>query len=144
MDRRRFIQGAASPLLFPYVPAQASARANPPAIAAAPQWEWADADRLFYDDRFPQARRLARELSGSTEPTPVQGDITGIWNAGLGSAIGKSMLILQGVTAESFHFCLKIMVGEHARMETWVTRIDRDLFLWQIRCGQTIKQGHRA
>ena len=70
----------------------------------------------------------------------MQGDITGIWNAGLRRACGRSMLALHGVTTESFHFCLKILVGEQTRMQTRVTRLDQDLFLWQIRCGQPINQ----
>jgi hypothetical protein len=119
----------------------------PPTILAdsvSPERELAD--WLFYDNRFPRARRLALRLaaesSGATALTPVQSDITGIWNAGLGRACGHSRLTLLGVTTESFHFCLKIMMGERARMETEVTRIDRDLFLWQIHSLQAINREH--
>ena len=107
------------------------------ASAGTRQLEWVGADRFFYDQRFPLALRLAGELSTASELTPVQGDITGIWNAGLGHACGQSALNLQGVTTESFHFCLKLMVGERTSMKTEITRIDQDLFLWQIRCAQT-------
>jgi hypothetical protein len=148
MKRRYFIQAAVSSVIIPHALAHADPWANPWAnpranaqiSAAAPQWEWGNADWFFYDGRFPLARQLAMELSGSTGLTPVQGDITDIWNAGLGRTCGQSRLTLHGVTTESFHFCLKIMAGELSSVETRVSRIDRDLFLWQIRCGQTIKQ----
>lgn len=148
MKRRHFIQAAVSSVIIPHALAHANAPAHPLAnplantrmIAAAPQWEWGDADWFFYDHRFPLARQLAAELSGSTGLTPVQGDITDVWNAGLGRACRQSKPSLHGVTTGSFHFCLNIMAGEQSRVETRVNRIDRDLFLWQIRCGQTIKQ----
>ena len=137
MNRRSFIYAAVSSLFIPH----ALVLANTQTFAEVPAWEWAGADWFFHDDRFPQARRLATELSGSTELTPVRGDITGIWNTSLRHACGRSALTLNGVTTESFHFCLKLMVGEQTRMHTRVTRIDRDLFLWQIRCSQPIQQG---
>jgi hypothetical protein len=140
MKRRHFIQAAVSSVIIPHALVQADPWANARSIVTAPQWEWGDADWFFHDARFPLARHLAMELSGSTALTPVQGDITDIWNAGLGRTCGQSRLTLHGVTTESFHFCLKIMASEQSFMETRVSRIDRDLFLWQIRCGQTIKQ----
>jgi hypothetical protein len=148
MKRRHFIQAAVSSVIIPHAHAlalvhadeRANHWANARSIVTAPHWEWGGADWFFYDHRFPLARQLAMRLSGSTGLTPVQGDITDIWNAGLGRACRQSTPRLHGVTTESFHFCLEIMACEQGHVETRVSRIDRDLFLWQIRCGQTIKQ----
>jgi len=92
-------------------------------------------DFFFCDERFAKARRLAAELSGCTALTPVQGDITELWNSYLGRASRQSSLHMRGVTTESFYFCLKIMIGEHARLNAQVTRVDQDLFLWTMRSG---------
>lgn len=92
-------------------------------------------DFFFCDERFAKARRLAAELSGCTALTPVQGDITELWNSYLRRASRQSSLNMRGVTTESFYFCLKIMIGEHARLNAQVTRVDQDLFLWTMRSG---------
>jgi len=92
-------------------------------------------DFFFCDERFAKARRLAAELSACTALTPVQGDITELWNSYLRRASRQSSLNMRGVTTESFYFCLKIMIGEHARLNAQVTRVDQDLFLWTMRSG---------
>ena len=125
MNRRRFVQAAVTALFIPRV--LSASRAEPW------DWEWAAEGGFFYDDRFERAARLAAERAGPRQPIPVQGDITNLWNGGLGRACRHSALSLHGVTTESFYFCLKLMVAERARIETQVTRIDRDLFLWSLK-----------
>jgi len=132
MNRRYFIQSTAHALLVPSLLFLSDA-------AAA---GWNPAGRFFYDDRFPLALRLARQLPAASGLTPVRSDITDIWNGGLADVCGHSTLILQGVTTESFHFCLQIMVGERAPMNSRISRIDRDLFLWQIQSLPTLDRRH--
>ena len=78
LNRRHFVQAGMSSLLLP----NAVIAVSPD----APSRGWPAWDYFFFDERFAEARRLAGELSGTTEPTPVQGDITGIWTGGLGSS----------------------------------------------------------
>jgi hypothetical protein len=119
MNRRHFIQAAASSLFVP----SAVTLAHAPAPAT-------------FDERFAAARRLAAEMANSCVLTPVQGDITALWKSGLDRACRRSSLTMRGVTTESFYFCLKIMVGEHANLDTQVTRLDRDLFVWTMHTGR--------
>jgi len=133
MNRRRFVQAGVSSLFLPGAVITASAAAP---SRDSPAW-----DHVFFDERFAGAGRLARELSGTTEPTPVQGDITGIWTGGLGRASLTAPMALKGVTTQSFYFCLKIMLADHARVDTHVSRIDQDLYLWSIRTDNHFKNG---
>ena len=127
MNRRGLILAATSALFIPKVVMVAHASAS---ATKSP-----GPDFFFCDERFAKARRLAAELSGCTALTPVQGDITELWNSYLGRASRQSSLHMRGVTTESFYFCLKIMIGEHARQDAQVTRVDQDLFLWTMRSG---------
>ena len=102
---------------------------------------WAAWDYFFFDERFAEARRLAGELSGITELTPVQGDVTGTWTAGLGRASLTAPMTMKGVTTESFYFCLKILLSDQARVAAQVSRIDRDLHLWTIRTDNHPRKG---
>jgi hypothetical protein len=136
MNRRRFIQAATSSLCIP--------NAVTVAHASASATESPSPDYFFCDERFEKARRLSAELSGCTALTPVQGDITGLWNSCLSRASRRSSLYMRGVTTESFYFCLKIMIGEHGDLDAQVTRLDRDLFLWTMRttCRSTTEPRH--
>ena len=127
MNRRGLILAATSALFIPKVVMVAHASASATKSSGP--------DFFFCDERFAKARRLAAELSGCTALTPVQGDITELWNSNLGRASRQSSLHMRGVTTESFYFCLKIMIGEHARLNAQVTRVDQDLFLWTMRSG---------
>lgn len=127
MNRRGLILAATSALFIPKVVMVAHASAS---ATKSP-----GPDFFFCDERFAKARRLAAELSGCTALTPVQGDITELWNSYLRRASRQSSLNMRGVTTESFYFCLKIMIGEHARLNAQVTRVDQDLFLWTMRSG---------
>jgi len=120
INRRHFLQAAAA---APFIP-------HGIAVAGAADSTF---DSFFYDERFDEARRLAAQAAGRGTLTPVRGDVTELWNAELDRASSRSALTLRGVTTESFHFCLKIMLSSKTRIETTVTRVDRDLFRWVIR-----------
>ena len=133
MNRRHFVQAGMSSLLLPN-----AVMAVPP---DAPSGGWPAWDYFFFDERFADARRLAGELSGTTELTPVQGDVTGIWTGGLERASLTAPMTMKGVTTESFYFCLKILLSDQARVDAQASRIDRDLHLWTIRTGGHFKNG---
>jgi DICT domain-containing protein len=133
MNRRRFVQAGMSTLL---VPGAMPAVAVDAPGQAGPAWDY-----FFFDERFLQARRLAEALSGATDPTPVVGDVTGIWTGELGRASLMAPLAMQGITTESFHFCLKVLLAEQARVETQVSRIDRDLHFWTMRTSNHSRRG---
>lgn len=125
MKRRKLIKTALSLPLIPY--------GISTAIAAVSDGKPVTGDTIFYDERFPEARRLAEQWAPAGFIMPVQGDMTGIWNDGLKHACRQSPLTLHGVTTESFHFCLEIMLRSHVVVETRITRIDRDLHRWTMR-----------
>lgn len=105
------------------------------ANAAPPYGLSTDGDYFFYDERFAEARRLAGRLYDAKPITPVKGDITGIWNAGLKHACLWSPITLRGVTTESFYFCLDVMLRSRAGVKSRITRVNRDLYEWTIRSG---------
>lgn len=125
MERRSFIQAAGLSLFIPAVAG----------FARAGGWtdEAALADCFFFDDRFLTARALAAGWSGPAAPTAIQGDVTRIWRTRLAHEYLLAPLTLSGVTTESFHFCLSVLLAEQAQIDTRITRIDRDLHLWAIR-----------
>lgn len=125
MKRRKLIKTALSLPLIPY--------GFSTAIAALPDETPVTGDIIFYDERFPEARRLAEQWAPADFIMPVRGDVTGIWNDDLKRACRQSPRNLHGVTTESFHFCLEIMLRSHAVVEKHITRIDRDLHRWTIR-----------
>ena len=115
----------------------AVASAMLPAAAVFGSWtdtgDWSSADYVFFDARFARAGRCAAELAPHTPLTPVLGDVTDIWNAGIGRAGSGPGMRLHGVTTESFYFCLGILLGAHAQPHARIARLDRDLHLWSIR-----------
>lgn len=129
MKRRTLIQAALSSLAIPMTAFGA---------AAGPATGRFNETRFYYDERFPKARRLAGQLSEPALTIPVTGDITPIWNAGLKHADSRSPLTLRGVTTESFHFCLKVLLQSRATVETEINRIDGDLYLWSIRTHNSL------
>lgn len=126
------MQAGASSLFIPN--AMIAATADAPSLD---RFAW---DYFFFDQRFAEARRLAGTLSGTTEPTPVDGDVTGIWTGELGRASLTVPLTLKGVTTDSFYFCLKILLADQSRVEAEVSRIGRDLHLWTIRTDYNFKK----
>ena len=115
--------------------------ASPIAMHGTSASSWRGLDHFFYDERFAAARRLARELARVIEPTPVQGDITYIWTAGLGRASLVAPMTMRGVTTESFYFCLKILLADQASVDANFERIDQDLYLWTIRSHNPEQHG---
>jgi hypothetical protein len=120
MKRRHFVQAGISAVLIPG------------AVIAGPTVTSSASDYFFFDERFARAQRLADWLSGVTTLTPVQGDVTPTWTGGLARASLTSAMTLKGVTTESFYFCLKILLGDQARVDAQVRRVDRDLHLWTM------------
>ena len=123
MKRRRFIHAATASLLLP--------TALKPSVSALASG-LRNRDYVFFDERFQNARHIAASWAGSTRLIGVQGDITPLWSNGLDSMTRDQPLNLLGVTTESFHFCLRILVGEHADFDLQLTRLDRNLFLWTM------------
>jgi len=130
MKRRRFILGASSSLLLPFHIVFAASRPGLP-----------HADYLFYDDRFEAAGKLALEWAGTAEVIPVRSDVTDIWRAGLSRVRHRGPLLLRGVTTESFHFCLKTVLEDSSGINSQISRINRDLYLWTIRSESTTHKG---
>jgi hypothetical protein len=95
---------------------------------------------VFYDERFPQAARLAKRIAGPAQTIAVRGDVTPVWNQSLKSAGRHSPLLLAGVTTESFYFCLKNLLRTPAGAQLTSRRISRDLYAWSIYARQPISR----
>ena len=110
-----------------------AARTSHSALASvlAPSTE--PVDRLFIDERFEEARAMAARLAPGVTPTPVQSDVTALWIGELSLISGQRSFFFQGVTTESFHFCLKTLLRSGARVETQARRVSKDLHAWSIR-----------
>ena len=124
ISRRVFLESASAIAAISTV----TTRAHSSALAS-------DADMSFFDERFAQARQVALQLAWS-EPTPVQADVTPIWNMTRKRITQSPTATLRGITTESFHFCLTTLLREHAGIATNIERVHRDLYLWSI--GTTI------
>ena len=102
---------------------------------------------FFFDERFAQARLLVRQLTASEltgcELAAVQSDVTPIRSVTLERITQSASTLLRGITTESFHFCLTTMLREHARIETEIERMDRDLWLWSTRTTRSDKTTSR-
>jgi hypothetical protein len=134
MKRRLFLKASATTALA--APAMtASALGVAGAARAAPR-----ADRFFYDDRFEEAQALAARL-GAGAKLAVSGDVTLVWTGGLSLVSRETALTLEGVTTESFYFCLKTLLQPHAALETQIARATKDLHVWSIRSNPQRKTG---
>lgn len=89
-------------------------------------------DVIFFDERFLQARRLVASWLETADLTAVHGDVTPFWCDGLDRVSTEHPLRLRGVTTDSFQFCLRILLSEHADVEVQVSRLDQDLFVWAM------------
>jgi hypothetical protein len=119
MKRRHFLGAATASVLVPAALGQ---------CAAAPAaWDYA-----FFDERFERSRLVASSWSASSRRIGVQGDITPWWRNGLDRVAHRHPLRLRGVTTDSFHFCLGVLLGEHTDLHREVSRLDRNLLLWTI------------
>ena len=124
MNRRTFIKTTLASLLIPCGIARTEALCNNPGSIPP--------DYIFYDDRFNEARQFAEQMAFDSVITPVKGDMTGIWKAGLANECTHRPVMMQGITTESFYFCLQGMIRSVAKTHTNITRINRYLFLWDI------------
>jgi len=79
-----------------------------------------------------RAREEARTKIELLRSELVQGDITLLWSDGLDRVCTESPLRLRGVATDSFRFCLRILVREHADVDAQVTRLDQNLFVWTM------------
>jgi hypothetical protein len=122
MKRRYFIQAATVSVLCP--------AAVTTCIAALTTSQ--NRGAIFFDERFPQARHVAASRSASNRLIAVQSDVTTLWCNGLDRMTRNYPLHLHGVTTESFLFCLRILVSEHADLELRALRLDRNLFQWTM------------
>ncbi len=123
MKRRHFIQAATSlalPVVLNSQPAFASS------ILLAGNW-------AFFDERFEPAHRTAAAWTDTSRLVAVQGDVTQMWSRDLERLARTHPLSLRGVTAESFHFCLRVLLSEQASVEFQASRFDRNLYLWTMR-----------
>lgn len=125
MNRRHFVRAVSALAL---VPAALESTRLAALTALSPRDGYA-----FFDERYEKARRVAASWLTSYEAIAVQGDITPLWNGGLVRATCERTLQLQGITTDAFRFCLGILVGEGADIDSRVSRLDRNLFLWTMR-----------
>ena len=123
MKRRQFIHAATASVLLP-----TTVMASPAGLWSL-QRRW---DYVFFDERFERAHRIAASWIASNGPLGVRGDITPFWNSGLDALTREQSLHLRGLTTESFLFCLRILVGEHADLDVRVSRVDANLFSWTL------------
>ncbi len=122
MSRRRFFQLAAAAVWLPIATRPCLA-----ALANIPRHDY-----LFFDERFQRARRIAADWAHAGRPVGVHGDVTAVWNDGLDRLTRERQLLMRGVTAYSFYFCLRVLVSEHSALTAQVARIDRDLLHWSM------------
>jgi len=127
MKRRHFIHAASASVLLP------SALVPGPAVFAGIARKW---DYVFFDERFEQAHRAVASWPASNRPVGVRGDITPFWRGGLDldRLTRDGPLHLRGMTTDSFQFCLRILLAEHANLDVQVSRLDHpNLFSWIMR-----------
>ena len=118
-----------------------AAKGSPSAFAGALGESATPSEKVFYDDRFADARCIASRLDARASLTPVQSDVTALWTGGLKNLSRQRPLSLQGVTTESFHFCLKTLLRSETRVETQIRRVGKDLHAWSIRTTPTRNTG---
>lgn len=132
LNRRHFIQAALGSLAM--VPLAGFCHVDRHTFERAP------VDYFFFDDRYGTARLCAEGWPAGTRVVSVGSDVTEVWQSFLSTASRSGPLTLQGVTTESFHFCLKVLMAEGAHVDSQITRLDRDLYQWTIRSGGQGKQ----
>jgi hypothetical protein len=111
--RRHFIQAVTASVLLP---------------ACA----WRRWDYVLFDERFEQARRVAASWSAPNRLIKVRSDVTAFWCGELDRLARHQHLSLRGVTTDSFLFCLRILLAEHANLDVQVSRLDLNLLSWSV------------
>jgi hypothetical protein len=124
MKRRVFLGIATASALLPAALRQGTATL----AAASPKWDY-----VLFDERFERAQRLAASWRAANLLVAVRGDVTALWRGELERIAREHPLHLRGATTESAHFCLRILLSEHANLDTRVSRLDRNLLLWTMR-----------
>jgi len=85
---------------------------------------------FFYDQRFDQA---ISAVSAIRDAIAVDADVTTVWQQAIRPELGSKSLSVRGLTTESFHFCLKTLISDHARVQSAsLERVSHDLYLWSI------------
>ena len=95
----------------------------------------AQPDYLFYDERFSFVRKAVQKQTSQLNTNriiPTRGDVTDIWNQKLKQTRCDESLTLQGMTTESFLFCLEHLLQTNHKVETMVQRVDRDIYVWSL------------
>lgn len=121
MKRRQFIHAATAAVLIPV-----TVMSSPAALGSLRR-KW---DYVFFDERFDRAHRVATSWSTLNRPIGVRGDITPFWSSGLDRLAREQPLHLRGLTTDSFQFCLRILLVEHANLDARVSRSDPNLISW--------------
>jgi hypothetical protein len=134
MHRRQFFQLASAALWLPV-----GSRPCLAAIASLPRHDY-----LFFDERFQRARHIAADWSLSGRPVSVDGDVTPAWNGGLDRQTRERQLLMRGVTVDSFLFCLKVLLSEHAELSARARRIDRNLIHWSMSTTPKLPYGTKS
>lgn len=127
MKRRNFIGSSLAPVFL--------SQKSLAGIFSAPEFTAPSPDHLFFDERFSRAQPLATGLAGwekAQKLHAVRGDITPVWNSWLKQASRDDSLVIQGVTSESFVFCLEHLLRMSHALELSVQRLDRDLLAWSL------------
>jgi hypothetical protein len=120
MHRRQFVTAVAASALLPAVTTKLCL-----AALTGP-------DYIFFDERFPQALQAIAPWPATSRLIGVHSDITHLWSNGLERMTRQQRLDLRGVTTDSFLFCLRILAGEHAKLNAQGRRLDRNLLQWTL------------
>lgn len=107
-NRREFIRGGVAATLLAgigYGPAGMAAGQRRPAVPLY---------RAIFDERFPDSREFAREVSALGVATrAIRGDITDLWFNDLDLAWRRQPRAVAGLTTESALFCLEQLAMGH-------------------------------
>ena len=106
------------------------------ALANIPRYDY-----LFFDERFQRARQMAADWAHAGRPVGVHGDVTAVWNDRLDRVTRERQLLISGVTAYSFFFCLKVLVSEHSALSERAVRVGRDLLYWTMYTTPKVRYG---
>lgn len=113
-----------------------------PAAAAFLKAESPAQNPVFYDERFAEALDMAKPFAAHRRLTPVTSDVTALWRSGLDRLSRTSPLDLNGVTTESFYFCLKTLLQSQGGVDARIApAANKDLYVWSIRTRTNNKTG---
>jgi hypothetical protein len=91
-----------------------------------------DSDYLFVDERYMPLEEHVRYTVGTKAVLSVRADVTPVWNSTLKKTTRNASVILEGITSESFCFCLQKLLKHSHTLQVNVHRIDRDFYVWSI------------